>query len=137
MAGTVSAFGSYGQINQERMMKIRTQLIAASMLGLMGALPTLGVADQPVPQRPAKAAPTATLTKPLEMKTVVKPPVAPAQTLQPRKPPVATAVAPKLPAAPTGKRSIIFVGGKPGDGKAALNPQPIPPGHGGPGDPIR
>src|SRR5690349_3976216 len=33
--------------------------------------------------------------------------------------------------APTGNpRSIIFVGGKPSNSKAALNPQPIPPGHG-------
>lgn len=28
------------------------------------------------------------------------------------------------------KQSIIFVGGKPSDSKSALNPQPIPPGHG-------
>ena len=27
-------------------------------------------------------------------------------------------------------RGIIFVGGRPGNDKAALNPQPIPPGHG-------
>ena len=27
------------------------------------------------------------------------------------------------------KQSIIFVGGKPSNGNAALNPQPIPPGH--------
>ena len=33
-------------------------------------------------------------------------------------------------AATANERSIIFVGGKPSNGKAALNPQPIPPGHG-------
>ncbi|MEP6549132.1 MAG: hypothetical protein ABJD53_16865 [Gammaproteobacteria bacterium] len=46
----------------------------------------------------------------------------------PAKPPVATAVAPQQP----------IVGGKPRPGShSELNPQPIPPGHGGPGDPQR
>ncbi len=55
----------------------------------------------------------------------------------PSKPLVVTAVAPKGPI-PGGKQSIIFVGGKAqSGGDAALNPQPIPPGHGGPGAPIR
>jgi hypothetical protein len=55
----------------------------------------------------------------------------------PHKPPVVTAVAPHLPGAPVGS-SIIFVGGKPRTGSnAELNPQPIPPGVGGPVDPPR
>jgi hypothetical protein len=33
-------------------------------------------------------------------------------------------------AAISDRQSIIFVGGKPSSSKSALNPQPIPPGHG-------
>jgi hypothetical protein len=46
-------------------------------------------------------------------------------------------VAPWQPV-PAAHRSIIFVGGKPQTGSdVELNPQPIPPGHGGPVDPQR
>jgi hypothetical protein len=117
-------------------MTIAARMIAASLLGLVCAMPEIGLGEEPTPHHPAKAPPTAPRMKPLEMKTVVKVPVATAQTLKPPKPLVATAVVPKTTPVPVGQRSIIFVGGKPADGKGALNPQPIPPGHGGPGDPI-
>ena len=35
-----------------------------------------------------------------------------------------------VPPEQSNPQSIIFVGGKPSNDKAALNPQPIPPGHG-------
>ena len=115
-------------------MKKTSQLIAASLLGLACSLPAASFADVPVKHVPAKAPPKAPLTKPLAVSTVVKLPVATAT--KPSKPPVVTAIAPKFPVSPAGQHGIIFVGGKPGDGKSALNPQPIPPGHGGPGDPV-
>jgi hypothetical protein len=54
----------------------------------------------------------------------------PAKAPLPAKPPTITAVAPKGPISPSGQNDIIFVGGH-GQalGDAALNPQPIPPGH--------
>jgi hypothetical protein len=98
------------------------------------SMPIIAVAQSAVPHRPAKAAPNAPLAKPAFVATVVKQSaVAPLPT----KPTVVTAVAPKHPISGT-HRSIIFVGGKPRSGNnVELNPQPIPPGRGGPGDPIR
>ena len=116
-------------------MKNPSRLIAASLLGLICSLPVASFADVPVKHVPAKAPPKAPLTKPLAVSTVVKQPIT--VTTKPPKPPVVTAVAPKFPVSPAGQHGIIFVGGKPGDGKSALNPQPIPPGRGGPGDPVR
>jgi hypothetical protein len=52
----------------------------------------------------------------------------PAKAKLPAKPPVVTAVAPRIPTSP-GQNSIIFVGGHIQTGDAALNPQPIPPGQ--------
>jgi hypothetical protein len=115
-------------------MKIPSQLIAASLLGMVW-LPAASFADVPIKHVPAKAPPPASLDKPVAVRTVIKPPVGTTTTNSP-KPPVVTAVAPKFPVSPAGQHGIIFVGGKPGGGKSALNPQPIPPGHGGPGDPI-
>ena len=117
-------------------MRIPSQLIAASLLGMVCSLPAASFADVPVKHVPAKAPPPAPFVKPIAEKTVIKPPVG--ITTKPPKPPVVTAVAPKFPVSPVGQQhGIIFVGGKPGDGKSALNPQPIPPGRGGPGDPVR
>ena len=116
-------------------MKKPSQLIVASLLGLICSLPVASFADVPVKHVPGKAPPPAPLTKPVLATTVVKPPVG-TVTTKPPKPPVVTAVAPKFPVSPAGQHGIIFVGGKPSDGKAALNPQPIPPGHGGPADPV-
>jgi hypothetical protein len=54
----------------------------------------------------------------------------PAKAPLPAKPPTMTAVAPKGPISPGGQNDIIFVGGHVQTlGYAALNPQPIPPGH--------
>lgn len=48
----------------------------------------------------------------------------------PAKPPTVTAVVPRLAGSPGGQREIIFVGGHAQSlDEAALNPQPIPPGH--------
>jgi hypothetical protein len=66
---------------------------------------------------------------------------APAQTSQPlvyhaaSKPSIGPVAPGPLHAAPSvagagNQQSIIFVGGKPSNGKGALNPQPIPPGRG-------
>jgi len=117
-------------------MKIPSHLLKVSLFGMICAFSAAAFADAPQPKIPPKAPPRAPLTKPLFAETSVKSP-ATSTTVKPPKPPVATAVAPKFPAAPVGQKGIIFVGGKPGDGKAALNPQPIPPGKAGPGDPIR
>lgn len=117
-------------------MKILSPLIVASLLGLTCWLPAAGFADVPVKHVPAKAPPPAALEKPMAVRTVVKQPVA-TLTTKPPKPPVVTAVAPKSPVNTGGQHGIIFVGGKPSDAKSALNPQPIPPGHGTPGDPVR
>ena len=117
-------------------MKKPSNLLAASLLGLACSLPIASFADVPVKHVPAKAPPKAPLTKPVVERSVIKQPTT-TMTTKPPKPPVVTAVAPKYPVSPAGQHGIIFVGGKPGDGKSALNPQPIPPGHGGPGDPVR
>jgi hypothetical protein len=117
-------------------MNIRVHAAAAATFCAMVSLGTGASAQIPQPKHPAKAAPSAPLTKPLVAETVVKLPTA---AVVPTKPPVVTAVAPRTPlTGPGPRRSIIFVGGKPqGGGDAALNPQPIPPGHVNPGDPIR
>ena len=117
-------------------MKICSRLLIVLLSGLIGSLPAASFADAPQPKTPPKAAPRAPLTKPVFAETSVKSPATPVM-VKPAKPPVVTAVAPKSPIAPVGQKGIIFVGGKPGDGKAALNPQPIPPGKANPGDPIR
>lgn len=101
-------------------MKKPSNLIAASLLGLACSLPAASFADVPVKHVPAKAPPKAPLTKPVAERSVIKQPTT-TMTTKPPKPRVVTAVAPKFPS----------------DGKSALNPQPIPPGHGGPGDPVR
>jgi hypothetical protein len=111
-------------------MNIRARAAAAATFCAMVSLCTAAGAQAPQPKHPAKAAPP---TRPLVAETVVKLPTA---TVVPAKPPVVTAVAPRMPLTTPG-RSIIFVGGKPQGGDAALNPQPIPPGHVNPGDPIR
>lgn len=123
-------------------MKKSQQFVATSLLGLLAALPTASWADAPAKHVPAKAPPRTPLTavdshvKSRGFTTAAKPP----------KPRVVTAVAPKVPTGPGVQHGIIFVGGAPGGkpvtrqpigGKSALNPQPIPPGHGGPGDPVR
>lgn len=112
-------------------MNIRFAAAAAVTFCAMISLCAGASAQVPQPKHPAKAAPP---TRPLVAQTVVKLPTA---AVTPTKPPVVTAVAPRTPL--TGpERGIIFVGGKPqGGGDAALNPQPIPPGHVNPGDPIR
>jgi hypothetical protein len=115
-------------------MNIRVHAAAAATFCAMVSLCTGASAQVPRPKHPPKAAPSAPLTTPLVAETVVKLPTA---AVAPKKPPVVTAVAPRMPLTAPG-RSIIFVGGKPqGGGDAALNPQPIPPGHVNPGDPIR
>ena len=106
---------------------------ASAALCAIVTLTTSVMAQDRVPPHPARAAPTAPLSK-LTATEVV--PNQYAMTRRPVKPPVVTAVASKRPV-PAGHRSIIFVGGKKrSSGDAALNPQPIPPGHGAPGDPI-
>jgi hypothetical protein len=120
----------------EGVMKIPMRLLAISFLGIACAVPFAGFAEEPVKHVPRQAAPSAPLSKPVVVGTPVKS-MATSLSLRPTKPPVATAVTPKLPTAPSGtKRGIIFVGGKPGDAKGSLNPQPIPPGHPVPVDPI-
>jgi hypothetical protein len=115
-------------------MNIRVHAALAATFCAMVTLGTGANAQVPQPKHPAKAAPTAPLTKPLVAVTVAKLPTA---AVAPTKPPVVTAVAPRTPLTAPG-RSIILVGGKPQDGgDAALNTQPIPPGHVKPGDPIR
>ena len=116
-------------------MKKPSNVIAVSLLGLACLLPVASFADVPVKHVPAKAPPKAPLTKPVVEHSVIKQPTT-TMTTKPPKPPVVTAVAPKAPVSPAGQHGIIFVGGKPGDGKAALNTQPIPPGHSGPGAPV-
>jgi hypothetical protein len=117
-------------------MKKPLPLLAVPMLiGWCASAGAVFADEPPKPHHPAKAAASAPLTKPLSERTLIKSPSAARET-KPTKPPVATAVAPKFPAAPVGQHGIIFVGGKPGDGKAALNPQPIPPGHIMPGAPV-
>ncbi len=114
---------------------MNTRALTATAIALcaMSCL-AMGVSAQvPVKSRPAKAAPPAPLTMPLVADSLAKQPVVAAL---PKKPPVVTAVAPKTPL-PGNGHSIIFVGGKPQGGDAALNPQPIPPGHVSPGNPIR
>jgi hypothetical protein len=114
-------------------MNIYAKAIYASALCAALALPSMLLAQSSAKARPAKAPPTAPLTKTVATETIRNPHIVSAL---PKKPPVITAVAPK-PLLPGTQRRIIFVGGKPqSGGNAALNPQPIPPGHGGPGDPI-
>ncbi|HEX3948841.1 MAG TPA: hypothetical protein VHW95_03205 [Steroidobacteraceae bacterium] len=115
-------------------MKILSQLIAASLLGTVCTVPLVSLADAPAKHVPQKAAPVH--ATPIVAESLAKQsPIG--QNVKPPKPRVVTAVAPKFPISAAGPHGIIFVGGKPGDGKSALNPQPIPPGHGGPGDPVR
>jgi hypothetical protein len=118
-------------------MNIRAHETAAIALCAMVSLSSGVSAQVPVKPHQAKAAPAVPLTKPFVAESFARPPIA---SVMPKKPPlVVTAVAPHSPlSGPGPKRSIIFVGGKPqGGGDAALNPQPIPPGHVGPADPIR
>lgn len=118
-------------------MKKSPQFVAASLLGLLAVLPAASWADAPAKHVPAKAPPHVPLTA---VDSHIQS-TGFATAFKPRKPPVATAVAPKVPTGPGVQHGIIFVGGKPVaqpvGGKSALNPQPIPPGHGGPGDPVR
>jgi hypothetical protein len=114
-------------------MNIHARAAAAATFSAMLALCTGANAQVPQPKHPAKAAPAAPLTTPFVAESFAKQPVV---SVVPKKPPVVTAVAPRSPLTGPG-RSIIFVGGKPqGGGDAALNPQPIPPGHVNPVDPI-
>lgn len=109
---------------------------AASAAALCTALsiPAAVMAQPPVKPHPAKAPPTAPLATLRATAIVPNPNI---MATLPKKPPVVTAVAPK-PLVHGTERHIIFVGGKPrSDSDAALNPQPIPPGHVGPGDPVR
>jgi hypothetical protein len=115
-------------------MKILPQLIAASLLATVCTLPLVSRADPPAKHVPQKATPPAHATPIVAESLVRQSPIA--QNVKPPKPRVVTAVAPKFPVSPENQHGIIFVGGKPTGGKSALNPQPIPPGHGGPGDPI-
>ena len=116
-------------------MKIHINVAAAAALCAMVSMPMIVMAQVPIAPHPKKAAPTAPLTKPAVAEIALRPSgIAP---LLPPKPPVVTAVAPWRPV-PAAHRSIIFVGGKPQTGSdVELNPQPIPPGRGGPGDPQR
>jgi hypothetical protein len=108
--------------------------VFAAALCAIVSLATSVMAQDRAPPHPAKTAPTAQPTELTATVTVPNPYTVPARRLM--KPPVVTAVAPKGPV-PAGQHSIIFVGGKKkSGGDAALNPQPIPPGHSGPGDPI-
>ena len=116
-------------------MNIRAQVSSAVTLCAMASLCAGVGAQVPVNKHPAKAPPPAPLTQPLTAESFAKQPTV--SVVPKKKPPVVTAVAPHGPLTGPG-RSIIFVGGKPqGGGDAALNPQPIPPGHVNPGDPIR
>jgi hypothetical protein len=112
-------------------MKINSNSLSAAALCALVTMPTIVAAQPAVPHRPAKAPPPAPLSKPAVVATVNHSVVSP---LSAKKPVVVTTVAPKHPIV-KGQRSIIFVGGKPNGTNAELNPQPIPPGHGGPGDP--
>jgi hypothetical protein len=115
-------------------MNMYAKAVSAAALCAALAVPTMAMAQSSAKARPAKAPPTAPLTKTVATETIANPHMVAAL---PKKPPVVTAVAPK-PLLSGTQRRIIFVGGKPqSGGHAALNPQPIPPGHGGPGDPIR
>lgn len=54
----------------------------------------------------------------------------PAKAPLPKQPPTVTAAGPRVLGSPGGPHEIIFVGGHVQTlGEAALNPQPIPPGH--------
>jgi hypothetical protein len=119
---------------EERPMKFHIKVISAAALSAMVSTPMIVVAQVPVMPHPAKAPPTAPLAKPAIIATSLRPS---ALVPLPPKPIISTAVAPWRPV-PGTHRSIIFVGGKPQSGsQAELNPQPIPPGRGGPGDPQR
>ncbi|HEX3913350.1 MAG TPA: hypothetical protein VHW71_07580 [Steroidobacteraceae bacterium] len=113
-------------------MNIHRKTISAVTFCTALCVSTTLMAQDRVKPRPAPAAPAAPLVK---LKTAVAP-VNPNLATLPKKPPVVTAVAPKT-VLPGTQHGIIFVGGKPSGGDAALNPQPIPPGHAGPGDPVR
>jgi hypothetical protein len=112
-------------------MNSKRNLIGAATLAAM-MLPFLVLAQTPAKHVPAKATPPAP-------HTLTATAVVPNNSLvrkSPTKPTVVTAVAPKPLVGPT-QKGIIFVGGKPSPGsKSALNPQPIPPGRGNPGDPV-
>lgn len=111
-------------------MNSRRNLIVAATLTAM-IQPLLAMGQTPAKHVPAKAPPaphTLTATSVVPNNNLAK--------AVPPKPRVVTAVAPKPLVGPT-QKGIIFVGGKPAPGsKSALNPQPIPPGRGGPGDPV-
>jgi hypothetical protein len=115
-------------------MNSHAKAVSVAALWTIVSLTTSVMAQNQVPRHSPKAAPTVPLTKPTATATVPNSYAVPLR--RPVKPPVVTAVAPKGPV-PAGQHSIIFVGGKKkSGGDAALNPQPIPPGHSGPGDPI-
>ncbi len=113
-------------------MKIHLNVVSAAALCAIVSMPMIAGAQETVMHHPAKAPPIAPMPKPAIVAAPLKPSaVAPLQA----KPIVATAVVSKPPV-PDTHRSIIFVGGKPQTGsKVELNPQPIPPGHGSPGNP--
>lgn len=100
--------------------------ITVTALCAIALVSSAALAQVPERNHPAKAAPTAPLTK---SKVNVTLPVSTVQPALPKKPPVVTAVAPKPLVTGGTQRKIIFVGGKPNNGVAALNTQPIPPGR--------
>ncbi len=115
-------------------MKLHSKAASATAVCAIFAMPMIAVAQEPIHPHPPKAAPTAPLTKPVVTATAVR--SSAITPLLPAKPPVTTAVVPGH--LQDSHRGIIFVGGKPQNGsQVELNPQPIPPGHGGPVDPSR
>jgi hypothetical protein len=116
------------------MMNLHVKAVSAAALCAIVSISTGVLAQPPINKHPAKAKPTA----PLQQSTVVATFTnSSALAVAPKKPVVVTAVAPKGPI-PSDKHAIIFVGGKTqSSGDSALNPQPIPPGHIAPGDPVR
>ena len=93
-----------------------------------------GTCTAPINKHPAKAKSTTPLQQSAVVATFTN---SSALAVVPKKPVVVTAVAPKGPI-PSDNHAIIFVGGKTQrGGDSALNPQPIPPGHIAPGDPVR
>jgi len=99
-------------------MSLPNEAIAICVLCTLMASPMTVRAGDQVPQHPAKAAPTAPLKRSSIVDTLIGKPTA---SVLAHKPPVVTAVERKPR---TGSNS-------------ELNPQPIPPGHGGPVDPSR
>jgi hypothetical protein len=99
-------------------MNFHVKAVSAAALCAIVAISTVVLAQVPVKPHPTKAAPISPLRESIVVTTfTISSPVA----VVPKKPVVFTAVAPKGPIP---------------SGNSALNPQPIPPGH-GPADPVR